>query len=122
MLAGLCFGVLGSAIYGLAPTGGLFALGILAGAGVGLFNPSLQGLMTRAVEPSVQGQLQGATGSLQGLTGLVGPGLFSFTFASFIGARAPWHMPGAPFLLSGLLTLMALLLGWQVTRRRAAGP
>ncbi len=119
MLAGLCFGVLGSAIYGLAPTGGLFALGILAGAGAGLFTPSLMGLMTSAVEPSAQGQLQGATGSLQGLTGLIGPGLFSLTFASFIGASAPFHLPGAPFLLSGLLTLTALVLGWVVTGRVA---
>jgi DHA1 family tetracycline resistance protein-like MFS transporter len=117
MLIGLCFGVIGSVIYGIAPTGGLFALGILAGAGVGLFNPSLQGLMTRAVEPSAQGQLQGATGSLQGLTGLIGPGLFAFTFASFIGGPGEWQLPGAPFLLSALLILAALVMGWMVTRR-----
>lgn len=74
--------------------------------------------MTRAVEPSAQGQLQGATGSLQGLTGLIGPGLFSFTFATFIGPGAPWHLPGAPFLLSGFLMLLALALAWSSTSAR----
>jgi len=34
------------------------------------------------------------------LSQLVGPFLFTLTFAYFIGNNAPWIMPGAPFLLA----------------------
>jgi DHA1 family tetracycline resistance protein-like MFS transporter len=53
-----------------------------------------------------------------GITGMVGPGLFTVTFAYFIGAQSPWHAPGAPFLLAAFLTACALVLAWRVTRAR----
>jgi MFS transporter, DHA1 family, tetracycline resistance protein len=76
-----------------------------------------QGMMTRLLGPSEQGQLQGANSSIIGLTGLIGPGLFTLTFARFIDTRGEWSLPGAPFLLAALLMAVALLLAWQVTRR-----
>jgi DHA1 family tetracycline resistance protein-like MFS transporter len=60
LLLGLLFGPLGMAIYGLAPTGILFCLGVLLMAPWGLSGPAAQGLMTRVVASSEQGQLQGA--------------------------------------------------------------
>jgi MFS transporter, DHA1 family, tetracycline resistance protein len=48
---------------------------------MGLFGPSVQGLMTRRVAPTEQGQLQGADSSIMGITGLIGPALFTLTFA-----------------------------------------
>jgi len=41
---------------------------------------------------------------------LVGPFLFTLTFAYFIGNQAPLKLPGAPFLLAALLMLLALLI------------
>ena len=118
LLAGLCFGVAGFAMYGLAPTGALFWIGTPLMALWGLSGPAAQGLMTRRVNASEQGQLQGANGSLRGISGLVGPGLFTLTFASFIGPRRDWHLPGAPFLLASLLLTGALVLAWRITRPR----
>lgn len=118
LLAGLFFGAAGFAVYGLAATGAEFWLGVPVFAFMGLFGPATQGLMTRRVGPSEQGQLQGANSSLMGLSGLIGPGLFTLTFASFIGRRADWHQPGAPFLLAALLLTAALVLAWRVTRPR----
>ena len=69
----------------------------------GLMGPALQGVMTRLVSPSEQGQLQGANSSVLGIATLIGPILFTQTFATFIGAHRDWHLPGAPFLLSALL-------------------
>ena len=43
--------------------------------------------MTQLVAPEQQGQLQGATDSVQSVSQLVGPFLFTLTFAYFIGAR-----------------------------------
>ncbi|MDB4906688.1 MAG: tetA [Gemmatimonadetes bacterium] len=117
LLAGLCFGTTSFLIWAWAPTGRLFWLGIPFGALMGLFGPSIQGMMSRHVSASEQGQLQGANTSLMGLTGMVGPTLFTYTFASFIGARAGLHLPGAPYLLAAALTFSAFLLALRVTRR-----
>jgi DHA1 family tetracycline resistance protein-like MFS transporter len=118
MLAGLAFGAAGFTIYGLAKTGTMFWAGVPVMSLWGLSGAAVQGLMTRRVQPSEQGQLQGANGCLRGISGLFGPGLYTLTFASFIGDRADWHLPGAPFLLSGGLLVIALYVGWQVTRVR----
>jgi DHA1 family tetracycline resistance protein-like MFS transporter len=74
--------------------------------------------MTRRVGPSEQGALQGINGSLMGLTGVIGPTLFTLIFAFFIGSQAPVNLPGAPFLLSALLMVSSLVLATKVTRSR----
>jgi MFS transporter, DHA1 family, tetracycline resistance protein len=66
--------------------------------------------MTQLVTPEQQGQLQGATSSVQSVSQMVGPFLFTLTFAYFIGAQAPFKLPGAPFLLAAALLLLALLI------------
>jgi DHA1 family tetracycline resistance protein-like MFS transporter len=85
----------------------------------GLYGPSAQGLMTRRVDMSEQGQLQGALMGLRGLSGLVSPAMFTFTFATFIGPRSNLHLPGAPFLLASLLLALALVVAARVTRGHA---
>ncbi len=116
LIAGLLFGTAAFAIYGLAATGAVFMIGVPVLALWGLSGPSVQGLMTRHVEPASQGRLQGALQSLRGITGMIGPGLFTLTFASFIGSRSDWHLPGAPFLLAALLVAGAMTVAWRVTR------
>jgi DHA1 family tetracycline resistance protein-like MFS transporter len=74
--------------------------------------------MTRRVDSSEQGQLQGAVHGLRGVSGMIGPGLFTITFAFAIGVDQAWRMPGAPFLLAALLLVGAMLLAWRVTRER----
>lgn len=117
LLTGLGFGAAGYAIWGLAPDTRMFWLGLPVFALMGLVSPSLQALMTARVQPQEQGQLQGANSSIMGLTGLVGPGLFTLTFAYFIGAGTRWHMPGAPFLLAGTLMIIALAIAGTIRAR-----
>jgi DHA1 family tetracycline resistance protein-like MFS transporter len=50
------------------------------------------------------------------LAGLLGPGLFSQTFARSIAPDAAWHLPGAPFLLASAMLVAAATLAWWVTR------
>ena len=57
--------------------GGWFAAGIPIMSLWALYGPSAQGLMTRRVGPTEQGRLQGALSSVTGITGIIGPGLFS---------------------------------------------
>jgi MFS transporter, DHA1 family, tetracycline resistance protein len=111
LLLGLLAGALGMAIYGLAPTGPWFWLGAPVMALWGLSGPALQEMMSRLVSPSEQGQLQGANNSSRSITGLIGPALFSGTFAWLLG----W-LPGAPFLLAAALLVGAAGVGWLVTK------
>lgn len=73
LTSGLIFGAIGFAIYGLAPTGTIFWLGVPIVSLWGLSGAATNGLMTRHVKPNEQGQLQGANNSLRGIAGLFGP-------------------------------------------------
>ncbi len=110
LLLGLGCGAIGFLIFGAAPTGRLFWLGIPVMALWGVSGAALQSLTTRLVAADQQGQLQGATSSVQSLSQLVGPFLFTLTFAYFIGAEAPVSLPGAPFLLASVLLVLALVI------------
>jgi DHA1 family tetracycline resistance protein-like MFS transporter len=119
MLAGLWFGVLGFAIYGLANTGLVFWMAVPVGGLWGLSGPPMQGLMTRHVNASEQGQLQGALSSLRGIAFMIGPLVFTNTFAAFIGPVRDWHLPGAPYLLAGLMLTAATIAAWRATTPRS---
>ena len=72
--------------------------------------------MSRSVSGSEQGRLQGANSSITGIANLVGPGLFSLTFAFAIGAGQEWDLPGAPFLIAALSLALSATVAWRVTR------
>jgi DHA1 family tetracycline resistance protein-like MFS transporter len=79
----------------------------------GIAGAATQSLMTRLVAPDQQGQLQGATTSVQSVSQFLGPFLFTLIFAYFIGAQAPFKLPGAPFLLASALLLLALVISMR---------
>lgn len=122
LLVGLTFGILGFTVWGLAPTGSVFWIGIPLGAFMGLFGPSVQGLMTKRVSVSEQGQLSGANTSVQGLMGMIGPTFFTSIFAISISSRASWGLPGLAFLVGAFLLVVALILAVRVTRPAAPVP
>ena len=104
-------GAIGMAIYGLAPTGPLFLVGVPVMSLWGLSGPAIMGLMSRLVGPSEQGQLQGANASLISATGLFGPALFTISFSAWLTER-----PGAAFDLAALILVAALGVAWLATR------
>ena len=110
LLLGLGCGALGFLIFGAAPSGPLFWLGIPVMALWGVAGAAVQALMTRLVAPDQQSQLQGAITSVQSVSQLVGPFLFTLTFAYFISPQAPVKLPGAPFLLASALLVLAMVI------------
>ena len=60
----------------------------------GVAGAATQALMTQLVAPDQQGQLQGATTSVQSMSQLVGPFLFTLTFAYFIGDQRAVEIAG----------------------------
>jgi DHA1 family tetracycline resistance protein-like MFS transporter len=116
LLTGLFFAAVGFVLYGTAWSTWMFLGAIPVNSLWSLAGPTSQSLMTRRVSPSEQGELQGAIASLRGVAMLIGPGMFSLTFAYFI---APEHkLPGAPWFLAAALLLLSLAIAWSVAAEK----
>ena len=113
---GQFFGALGMVFAGLAPSGTVFFLSIPVMVLWTISTPAAQGMMTRRVSESEQGELQGAIGSLCSLAWIMGPGLFTFTFAYFIEPARGWNIPGAPWYLGALLLFVAMLMATRIPK------
>jgi len=122
LVGGLLCGGLSFGIYGLAPTGALFLVGVPLMALCGVSGAAGQSLMSRAVGPSEQGRLQGALSAVQGIAGMLAPSLFAFTFARFIGPWRSVNLPGAPFLVAASLIFLAVGVAAAVMRVKLAPP
>jgi DHA1 family tetracycline resistance protein-like MFS transporter len=72
--------------------------------------------MSRRVDPTSQGKLQGAINSIRAISGMIGPLLFTQVLAIAISPTISVHFPGAPYFLAGLLLLSSLSLAAYVTR------
>ena len=116
LIVGLLFGAAGFLVYGFAPTGVLFLIGVPLMALWGIANASALGIMSRRVGADEQGQLQGANASIQGIANLIGPALFTLSFSLAIRPELGVQFPGTPFVLAALLLLGGMAIAWRVTR------
>jgi len=119
---GQFFGAIGMVFAGLATTGTLFFYSIPVMMLWTISSPAAQGMMTRRVSESEQGELQGAIGSLSSLAWIFGPGLFTFTFAYFIDPAHGWNFPGAPWYLAALLLFVAMSMATRIPKLPAPAP
>jgi MFS transporter, DHA1 family, tetracycline resistance protein len=122
LIIGIGFGTAGFVVAALARTGPMFCVGIPLLAMWGLASPALLALMSRHVGAQEQGRLQGANASIMGIANMLGPGLFTQTFAFAIGAGRGWHVPGAAFLVSALLLLVSVVVALRATRSSPVTP
>ncbi|OAN74758.1 tetracycline resistance MFS efflux pump [Sulfitobacter pontiacus] len=90
----------GSAILMLTPLAAL----------AGVIPPALQALMSARVTPERQGALQGLLTSASALAMVVAPLVMTSVFAAFTSASTPVYFAGAPFVLSMILSVVALVL------------
>jgi DHA1 family tetracycline resistance protein-like MFS transporter len=118
---GLALGTLGFLGYAAATRGWMMFAWMGVAALGGFVYPSLSALMSRLVDPSEQGALQGAMSSLQGLAAILGPPVMTQLFSLFTGPAAPIHLPGAAFIAAALLGVAALAMANRVTARASAG-
>ncbi|WP_343715147.1 TCR/Tet family MFS transporter [Inquilinus sp.] len=122
MAAGLVFGMAGFALFALAPTGRLILAAIPLLSLWALTGPALQALMSRRVGAEEQGRLQGALSGLHGITGMIGPVLFTQSFALGITPAAGLGLPGLPYGLAAALLAISLVRAWRITRADSAQP
>ncbi|WP_424939108.1 MFS transporter [Aliiroseovarius sp. S253] len=70
--------------------------------------PTMTAMMANMVSEDRQGLLQGVIASLGSIAAVIAPMVVTGVFQYFADSDAPIYMPGAPFLLSGLIVLILL--------------
>ena len=86
-------------VYAIIPIG---ALG-------GVTGPAINSLMSTLTPRNAQGELQGASASLNSLAMILGPLAMNGALFYFTRDSAPFAFGGAAFLLAGLLTILAIV-------------
>ena len=122
MIVGVGLFMISQLLFALASTSVVFLFGhVVMGLG-GIGTPAFNAAMSRRISPDRQGEFQGAMGSLQGLSGLIGPVIFSGSFAYVTSPGALWRLTGAPFFISAGLAFGALVLTVRSATRPAVPP
>ncbi|MBY9065534.1 TCR/Tet family MFS transporter [Hyphomonas sp. WL0036] len=75
----------------------------------GVTMPALNAVMSRLTPADAQGELQGAASSLNAIGMIIGPLIMTGALYAFTQPGAPIYLPGAAFLLSAALLVLALL-------------
>ncbi|GAO42162.1 TCR/Tet family MFS transporter [Flavihumibacter petaseus] len=110
---GLMIYAAGYCLYGFASSSWMmFAITVIYCLG-GIAGPALQGIISSAVPPNEQGELQGALTSLMSATSIVGPPLMTNLFSFFTRPGAPVHFAGAPFIMAAILVLGSSILAYR---------
>lgn len=110
VIYGLVFDIIAFGLLAVVTSGTIALTLIPIAALAGVVLPALQGLMSRAVGDDQQGELQGALTSISALAMIISPMLMTASFAAFTGEGAPIYLPGAPFLLSMVISIVAVAL------------
>ena len=83
-------------VFVLIPLGSLGAVAL----------PALQGIMSRTALDNQQGELQGVLTGVVSLAMIISPLIMTLIFREFVKDGGLLYLPGAPFLLAFLLTLL----------------
>ncbi len=118
VMVGFAINALAFLVYALAYEGWqIFVLAPITSLGA-ISGPALQGIMSRTARADQQGELQGLLTSISAMAVIVSPLMMTNTFAYFTRPDAPVYFPGAPFVLSMALVILALLMFSGRTRLR----
>ncbi len=116
LIFGLCISATGYLLYGLATRGWMLYAIIAATSIGGVAGAAIMALVTKLVPANEQGALQGALGSVQSVAAIIGPLMATGLFGYFTSPNAPVQLPGAAFLASALLVVIAMLLAVRSAR------
>lgn len=106
---GMCAAVVAFFSLSLAPSSAVVFAIIPISALAHFAGAALSGIMTREVSDAEQGELQGILGSIQAVCSVIAS--LGMTTIFFFLARpdADIYFPGGPFLLAGVLTILAFI-------------
>ena len=119
ILIGLFLLTVALPLIGLVSSSGmLFAASVLYVCG-GIGGPALQSLISNLTPHNEQGQIQGGIASVISLTAIFGPLMMSNLFAFFTKDNTSIYLPGAPFIMGGILTLAAFFIAYIYFRQKS---
>ncbi len=75
-----------------------------------LVQPSLLAILSRRATAETQGEVQGISGMAMGIGSITAPMVLTWPMGWFTGPTAPFHFPGAPYIVAALCGLIALAL------------
>ena len=107
---GLALYAVGMILFAFASQGWMMLVFLIPYCLGGICGPALQSFIAKHVEPTEQGQLQGALTSLMSATSIIGPPLMNNLFYYFTHDEAPFKFPGAPFMLGFALMLISVII------------
>lgn len=116
----LLFGLPSYFLLAIATSTPIVLLAILLGAVTGMTSPAIQTLMSVRISEDAQGELQGAIASMIGLASIIGPIAMTQIFVQFADYRGV-HFPGAPYLLSIALLMIAIWILWLTLAKNVHG-
>ena len=109
-LLGLAVSVFSYIAYGFASQGWMVYAIIIWGSLGGLATPAIQGIVSQQVGDDEQGGVQGSLSSLASVAGILGPPVATGLFGYFVGAQAPFLLPGAAFFCASIIVVVAMFL------------
>jgi len=120
MIGGLALNVIGLAVFGLAPSGLVFAAGVPLMALGSIAAPMMGAIFSNAVGDDEQGRLQGAWTSVNAIMGMLAPVLFSsLIFARSVAVGPAWS--GAAFFVAAAMIAVGLALAVRGSAKLARG-
>jgi len=78
--------------------------------------PALQGILSNRVAKNSQGELQGAMSSLTAIATIISPLAMTQLFSFFTRENTNFYFPSAPFMLSALAIITAIMIMYRQTR------
>ena len=84
----------------------------------GIAGPALQAMISNDVPASEQGEIQGTLTSLMSASSIIGPPMMSSVFYYFTHKNAPFQFSGAPFVLGGILMLVATVIAFVALKKQ----
>ncbi len=120
VVVGLWIEVVAFVFLGFVTVGWLSLLFTVFAAFGSIAGPALQGIMSRSAADNQQGELQGTLSAINAVAVIVAPLIMTQTFWYFTTGGGPIYLPGAPFLLSAVLTVICIGLFSMRSRDRDA--
>jgi DHA1 family tetracycline resistance protein-like MFS transporter len=114
---GMVSATLAYAGYGLAPSGVVLFIVVVANVFGYMVQPGLQGLISSSVDPTRQGETMGAVSSINSVAAVLGPLLGTPLLAAVSHyPQGDWRL-GAPFYLCAAVQGVGALVGWRYFNR-----
>lgn len=115
---GLMFTMLGLSLFAIADQPWMVYAFLIVYCLGGIAPPSLQGIISRQMPDSEQGELQGMIISLISLSAIFSPLLMTTIFYFFTKSNSNIYFPGAPFAVAALIVFFGMFIYMRMYKEK----